>query len=79
MPESKYAFFMEIFSMLIKLYFVIVIPLDIGFDSGILYKGGKTITLVLSLLLIAYFFNKLFIVYYEFGQPVTDKWKVFVF
>ena len=79
LPDSNFVFFLELASTFVKLYFVIVIPLDIGFDCGILYKEGRPITFVFGLLLILYFCSKLLVVYYEYGQPVYDKGKVVVY
>lgn len=67
MPESKIVFVTDLWATILKLYFLIVIPLDIGFDYRILYTSGYIVTFLFGIMLMSEFVLKLFTVYYEYG------------
>lgn len=58
---------------MILIYFFVMIPLEIAFNNKLLFGENGTCTICFVVYLIMDFIAKMNTIYYEFGQPVTDR------
>lgn len=50
-----------------------MIPLEVAFNNGLLFISNGACTLFFIVFVILDFLSKMNTIYYEFGQPVTDR------
>ncbi|CAK91413.1 unnamed protein product (macronuclear) [Paramecium tetraurelia] len=76
-PQDIHKIIWDISFCFVLIYFFVMIPLELAFNKGLLYSQCIWLTVPLCLFLLIDCIMKMSTVYYENGQPIIDKNKIF--
>ncbi|CAD8147432.1 unnamed protein product [Paramecium pentaurelia] len=76
-PESKQKLIWDYFMTALRIVLMILLPLEIAFQPGIVFEKAQIFTSVTILLTILDMIVRLNTVYYEDGKAINDRWKIF--
>lgn len=76
-PESTKKLIWDYFMTSLRIVLMILLPLEIAFQPGIVFEEANIFTAVTILLTIVDTLIRLNTVYYVDGKAINDRWKIF--
>ncbi|CAK56642.1 unnamed protein product (macronuclear) [Paramecium tetraurelia] len=76
-PQSISKIIWDLCLCFVLIYFFIMIPLQLAFNTSLMYMQSIWLTTPFYVFLISDYLMKMNTVYYEYGQPIVDRYLIF--
>ncbi|CAD8116581.1 unnamed protein product [Paramecium sonneborni] len=77
-PENDFKLYWDIFASLFRVILVILVPLEISFETKILFQNYIGVTLTILIILQLDLFIRINTLCYQNGKAITDRWEIII-